>query len=434
MEPESSESRPAVTLTAPPVLAPTPPAGHGATHSPAAAIQPSRPVPSRGVSGGQPPAHRRRRCCHPPRSGKSHPHAPPVALPVSTVLTDPAGAQTSPGAHGHVAALAGRARVGGRDRHGARVVRVPTPLVTLTAPPVLAPTPPAMDTAPPTAPLLPSPMPAVSVSAPPAALSAVVLPAVTVTAPPAPVLPSPTLREIAPPAPPVALPVSTVNAPVAPEPDSPVVSAMSPLTPEEPELAVAIVMEPESSEVPTPLVTLTAPPVDPPLAASDRYRAASRAAFASSDRHSATDAVAHASGGASALARSESHDTTSTRCSRSITRRQREAAAITDVAAAESERYRPTSAASRVASREADIARRPTGSVACEDADPSRGAGGRVPGAHRDAAAHPDVALPVLTVIFPLSPEEPELAVAIVMEPESSESRRRSSHSRRRPC
>ena len=76
---------------------------------------------------------------------------------------------------------------------------VPTPLVTLTAPPVLAPTPPAMDTAPPTAPLLPSPMPAVSVSAPPAALSAVVLPAVTVTAPPAPVLPSPTLREIAPP-------------------------------------------------------------------------------------------------------------------------------------------------------------------------------------------------------------------------------------------
>ena len=40
-----------------------------------------------------------------------------------------------------------------------------------------------MDTAPPTAPLLPSPMPAVSVSAPPAALSAVVLPAVTVTAP-----------------------------------------------------------------------------------------------------------------------------------------------------------------------------------------------------------------------------------------------------------
>ena len=122
-----------------------------------------------------------------------------------------------------------------------------------------------MDTAPPTAPLLPSPMPAVSVSAPPAALSAVVLPAVTVTAPPAPVLPSPTLREIAPPAPPVALPVSTVNAPVAPEADSPVVSAMSPLTPEEPELAVAIVMEPESSEVPTPLVTLTAPPVDPPL-------------------------------------------------------------------------------------------------------------------------------------------------------------------------
>ena len=76
---------------------------------------------------------------------------------------------------------------------------VPTPLVTLTAPPVLAPRPPSMDTAPPSDPLLPSPMPAFSVSAPPAALSAVVLPAVTVTAPPGPVLPSPTLREIAPP-------------------------------------------------------------------------------------------------------------------------------------------------------------------------------------------------------------------------------------------
>ena len=138
---------------------------------------------------------------------------------------------------------------------------VPTPLVTLTAPPVLAPTPPAMDTAPPTAPLLPSPMPAVSVSAPPAALSAVVLPAVTVTAPPAPVLPSPTLREIAPPAP----PVTRLHRKRPRRPGGRLPAAMSPLTPEEPELAVAIVMEPESSEVPTPLVTLTAPPVDPPL-------------------------------------------------------------------------------------------------------------------------------------------------------------------------
>ena len=98
-----------------------------------------------------------------------------------------------------------------------------------------------MDTAPPSDPLLPSPMPAFSVSAPPAALSAVVLPAVTVTAPPGPVLPSPTLREIAPPAPPVAMPVSTVNAPVAPVTAAvPVVSVMLPLTPLEPESAVAI--------------------------------------------------------------------------------------------------------------------------------------------------------------------------------------------------
>ena len=34
----------------------------------------------------------------------------------------------------------------------------------------------------------------------------------------------------------------------------------------------------------------------------------------------------------------------------------------------------------------------------------------------------------------PLTPEEPELAVAIVMEPSRPKSRRRSSHSRRRPC
>ena len=93
---------------------------------------------------------------------------------------------------------------------------------------------------------------------------------------------------------------------------------MSPLTPEEPELAVAIVMEPESSEVPTPLVTLTAPPVDPPRAASDRYRAASRAAFASSDCIVPPMPPFHALR-CMPVPCPAYHDTTSTRCSRSIT-------------------------------------------------------------------------------------------------------------------
>ena len=181
------------------------------------------------------------------------------------------------------------------------------------------------------------------------------------------------------------MPVSTVNAPVAPEPDSPVVSAMSPLTPEEPELAVAIVMEPESSEVPTPLVTLTAPPVFLP--------------DATRDGHGATHSPA---------------------------------AAITD--------------ASR--QRQRASARRCHGGLASRHGHRPAGAGVAIPHAQAAPPA-PPVALPVSTVnapvapepdspvvsaMSPLTPEEPELAVAIVMEPESSESRRRSSHSRRRPC
>ena len=55
------------------------------------------------------------------------------------------------------------------------------------------------------------------------------------------------------------LPVSTQNKLIAPKVEVPVVSVMLPLTPLEPESAVAIVIEPESSAVPTPLVKFTAP-------------------------------------------------------------------------------------------------------------------------------------------------------------------------------
>ena len=53
----------------------------------------------------------------------------------------------------------------------------------------------------------------------------------------------------------------TAIPPLTPDVVLPVLTVMLPLSPLEPESAVAIVMEPESSAVPTPLVTLTAPPV-----------------------------------------------------------------------------------------------------------------------------------------------------------------------------
>ena len=56
----------------------------------------------------------------------------------------------------------------------------------------------------------------------------------------------------------------TAMPPLTPDVVLPVLTVMLPLSPLEPELAVAIVMEPESSAVPTPLVTLTAPPSNPP--------------------------------------------------------------------------------------------------------------------------------------------------------------------------
>ena len=82
---------------------------------------------------------------------------------------------------------------------------VPTPLVTLTAPPVLAPRPPSMDTAPPSDPLLPSLN--ASLQRQRASCGAVSggLACGHGHRPAGPVLPSPTLREIAPPAPPVAI-------------------------------------------------------------------------------------------------------------------------------------------------------------------------------------------------------------------------------------
>ena len=56
-------------------------------------------------------------------------------------------------------------------------------------------------------------------------------------------------------------PVLTAMPPLTPDVVLPVLTVMLPLSPLEPgSWPVAIVMEPESSAVPTPLVTLTAPP------------------------------------------------------------------------------------------------------------------------------------------------------------------------------
>ena len=160
---------------------------------------------------------------------------------------------------------------------------------------------------------------------------------------------------------------------------------MSPLTPEEPELAVAIVMEPESSEVPTPLVTLTAPPVSPD---------------ATRDGHGATHSPAAAITDASRQRQRASRGAVSG----GLASRHGHRPAGAGVAIPHAQGNRTPRAASRVARLHRKRPRRP---------------GGRLPGCQRHVAADTGRA---------------RVGGPIVMEPDRPKSRRRSSHSRRRPC
>ena len=175
----------------------------------------------------------------------------------------------------------------------------------------------------------------------------------------------------------------TAMPPLTPDVVLPVLTVMLPLSPLEPELAVAIVMEPESSAVPTPLVTLTAPPVLAP-----RPPGWTR-------RHPLTRCCPHRcqpSASARLLRRCQRW---SCLRSRSPPRRGRCC-------------HPPRSGRShpRAASCDARL--------------------------HRKAPVAPKVEVPVVSVMLPLTPLEPESAVAIVMEPDVRVPTPLS-HSRRRP-